>query len=340
MRSVCCGPSFGCFAYANSRLFVLHTSVSCVSWLCFLPRVSRREGLCARASDDDLTCCGAACKPRTRDRCGDGLGVTTTMPPPDDPFSILGVRMDASVADVKTAYRNLGALHQSIMCLVPAAHPYSTWDSCVIPLVCTRAWIYSEETPPRSESRRRARRGAFQADDKCIFSGTAGSNQARKAGSEDLCSRSGPVPDAGGSGEFPTCLDVGRQLERFVSLRPPGMGQSALWPAWRHGRGTAVGIRAQPGERAADASSGGGRGEGASAAGRREGAVGWLFHALPWLCVGVRHRLESCVSVGANQQSQRQQLEASDKTQMKGARGSEMTRNLLFGWLVRGCTSM
>jgi hypothetical protein len=28
--------------------------------------------------------------------------------PPDDPFSVLGVRTDASVADVKTAYRSLG----------------------------------------------------------------------------------------------------------------------------------------------------------------------------------------------------------------------------------------
>ena len=88
------------------------------------------------------------------------------------------------------------------------------------------------------------------------------------------------------------------------------MGQSALWPARRHRRGAAVGIRAKPGERAADESGGSRRGEGTTAASGHESAVGWVIHALPWVPGGVHDRVESSVSDVAIEQYQCQQSEA------------------------------
>ena len=97
------------------------------------------------------------------------------------------------------------------------------------------------------------------------------------------------------------------------------MGQSALWPARCHRRGAANGIRAQPGECAADASRGSGRGEGTTATSRHESAVGRLIHALLRLAGGVHIRVESCVPVGAIQQYQRQQSEATSTVAAKGS---------------------
>ena len=45
----------------------------------------------------------------------DVANVTKYMPP-DDPFSVLGVRTDASVADVKIAYRSLGTHRLQMQC--------------------------------------------------------------------------------------------------------------------------------------------------------------------------------------------------------------------------------
>jgi hypothetical protein len=97
------------------------------------------------------------------------------------------------------------------------------------------------------------------------------------------------------------------------------MGQSALWPARCHRRGAANGIRAQPGECAADASRGSGRGEGTTATSRHESAVGRLIHALLRLSGGVHIRVESCAPVVAIQQYQRQQSEATSTVAAKGS---------------------
>jgi hypothetical protein len=97
------------------------------------------------------------------------------------------------------------------------------------------------------------------------------------------------------------------------------MGQSALWPARCHRRGAANGIRAQPGECAADASRGSGRGEGTTATSRHESAVGRLIHALLRFSGGVHIRVESCVPVVAIQQYQRQQSEATSTVAAKGS---------------------